>query len=669
MKSFRIFSILLLLFFSVSALSGHSQSSNYGDQKFSISQFKVIQNQKKDGVSGILVSFVCKTLLGKQDMLPQDTGVVDTDYHLFLNILWGNELLFTPEKSPSEMIWQQSTTRYSIHSASQAGKIKTHSFFIANNKLALGKGNYPLTFKLMACNGQRTYIFDSLYSQKVEITQPSLWTNQLEVENLLVEHRDDWDVAGRNIPFWGIFYGANSDAGNGYPDVIWKVLVGKDVVYVSDINKDSFTGFDGSMTFSSCNGDEVTIIVYDSDLDFDDFIGSYTIPQSRSKDEVSLVKKDIRFNAVEKLTLSFQKSLLPIITRKDINLTYDVKENGVSGVLVSLEYAGDHISPMQSVEIRGQLNPLQSTSRSSKNRAKISNATRTLDPLIFTATEPQGTVNMFIPYCNLSGNEIVNFSFTDINTGLIVSRVGTATTLDRRAIHDINYTLPKFSEVMQYGVKGVVIELQQSVPDYYINKYGGTIRLKTTLTNSDDDQLFKSAQCDSAYSNERRFFIPWADFSNYTNANNNAVINIERNSYLMNNAAIENSIGQSTDKLQLSVPSLFGLTFNEAKINLSKKYQKNYVFALLHGNDTIMMNEGSLKGKTMYFSINTNLTVYHPDDELKILLMDRNNPENNLTVTKCTGKDLPLLNNKTIKNKNKAIKKVYLSFSIKPMNK
>lgn len=669
MKSSILFKGVLIIILTFLFNISFAQQWQYSDQKFSISQFKILQNQKKDGVSGMLITFSCTSTLGKVDFAPNDSGLVDIDYHLYLNILSGNELLFCPEKKPNEMIWQQTTTRYSQHIADQPKRTRNHSFFIANNKLTLGKGSYPLTFRILACDDEQIKIFDTIYSKKTDITLSTLWRNNLEIKDMKVAYRSNWDVAGRNIPFWGFFYGSDSDAGNGYPDVRWKILVGRDVVYDSDVNKDSFSGYDGGTVFNTTTGDEVSLIVYDSDLDVDDFIGSYKLVQSRTKDPVNIEKQDIAFNSVEHATLTYQRSLFPLITRQDISITYDVKKDGVSGIVVSLNYKADHLSAQNSVKVNGWLEAwrmkvdLPWSLYKADNNESFPN-----DEFYINTSNPEGSLRLFFPYCDLMGNEVINFSFTEVGSGLMLSKTSNAIALERKAIQDASFSPIFAREEIQQNEKGVYIILKQDIPRPYLQKYGGSVRLKTELSILNKELNFKTITIDSAFTKSRHFFIPMDQFSTYTNAVQFADLRVTRNIYLMNNSPGDNSLGRGYEEYHLSIPSLFGVSFYEANVSFRKKPSTNYVFALIHGNDTILMNEAVWKKKNAHFAINTNMTVYHPDDLLQIMLIDPANPNHSISLFTYSGNNLRFNNNKVVKFKKGPIKKASTGFNIRSMN-
>jgi hypothetical protein len=643
MKSPSLKYFVFIVLFTLD-INGFAQKRKFEDQVFKISDFRIVQNTQDGGIRGIRVDFSATSTYGKNEFNPKDTAL---KYCFYLKITSGNEVIYSYKDKP---LYKTGTiTRYVL----QSDAIRNYYFFIPYNKLAKGECKSMLTFNIMGCDQDENRFNKKIFSQQATIAFPEIWVNRVEIQNMKM-----W--TGRAYDF--------SLIGPGYPDVFWQIKIGKDIIYETNAGNDSYRAYDGSKVFNTVQGEEISLKVWDEDIVFHDKLGEYIISESLSSEPVDIKKKKISFGYVDQALLSYSKSLKskpPIITAKNVKINYDVKKEGISGVSVKLDYSADNIYVNHNVNIHAYTEA--KGIRTEISWMKYSFQPPESDPFAITFENPTDSAVLFFPYCELKSNEVINFEFHDELIGKLIAQTNNSVPIELRETQDAVYSQPVYSEVSCNGIKGIQISLKQNIPAAYIQNYKGDIKQRIEITSLSKKNSIHGIIHDSIFSNSNKLFIPWSRFSSLTEAENSTDIQIKRNIYLFNSSN-NSSLGKSEETIHLNVPPLFGISFNEVKVWFQKKPTGSYYFGLVHGTDTIRMNEGVFHGKKAIFGINTNLTVYHPEDEMQLILIHPDFPAENVLLLRCKGMELNTKNGVTFKQKKTSIIKYSLGFNIKSMN-
>jgi hypothetical protein len=637
--------VLIVLFFL--DMNSFAQKRKFEDQVFKISDFRVVQNSQNGSIQGIRVDFSSTSTYGKNEFNPKDAAL---KYYFYLKITSGNEVIYSPRDNPSLFPGKTgTTTAYVI----QSDASRDYSFFIPYNKIARGECKNTLTFNIMACDEDEKHFINKIFSKQATIALPEIWVNRLEIQNMKM-----W--TGRSYDF--------SLIGPGYPDVFWQIMVDRDIIYQTSAGNDSYSAYNGSKVFNTLKGEEVSLKVWDEDVVFHDKLGEYIISESLSSEPINIKQKKISFGYVDQALLSYSKSLKskpPVITAKKVKISYDVKKDGISGVSVKLDYSADNIYVNHDVDIHAYTEA--KGIRTEISWTKYSFQPPKSDPFAITFENPADSAILFFPYCELKGNEVINFEFRDELTGKLIAQTNNSVPIEIQETQDAVYSQPLYNEVSCNGIKGIQISLKQNIPAAYIQNYKGDIKQRIEITSLNKKNNFCGIIHDSIFSDSNSFFIPWSGFSNPTKAENFTDIQIKRNIYLFNSST-NSSLGKSDETIHLNVPPLFGISFNEVKVWFRKKPTGSYYFGLVHGTDTTLMNEGVFHGKKAIFGINTNLTVYHPEDEIQLILIHPDFPAENILLLNCKGIELNTKNGVILKQEKTSIVKYSLGFNIKSMN-
>lgn len=641
------------------------QKVRYEEQEFRFGKISVLNNQKSDGVSGFTVKVPCTLTYGKDQILQADTTYMWSRYFVFFTLKQGNSVIFAPPYSKADHIYTGTSDIYQELTLGKAGQVYNLSFFMPYHRLALSEGKHQLELFFSACNADGTVKIDSLGRDEISVQQPRLCINRMSVSDLQIPYSEDWDVAGRNIPIWNLFYKAGSDNGRGYPDIQWSIRVGLDDIYYSGVNEDAFTGKNGRAVFYTCPGDPVSLYVSDfDDFSRDDFIGTYKF-QGAGSPNYQVELNALKFGKVVNAVIAYKKQSMPALIRKDIEIEDNFKMNGISGVNIRLHYAVDQASndfpikvtpvftyPYGEIEIPKEVYTLGTSS------------------FVIRADNPTGTFSFFYPYLKLQGQECPNFIFTCGDNNILVTRTFNNKELKIREFCDVKYQSPVVKETVQNGINGILLTLNQSIPEEYFQQYKEIINLRLEIYSAEFQKEIKMKPVaqQSSFFTSYSAFIPYYQLAGYRFYRPVFPLNIRRSAWVQNPAGNDLNIGMKEDVAEISIPELFKLSFNNLEIDFRRKHSQTLVFTMRHGKDTSMMNEGMIKGKTVTFSINTNLFILHPEDEIMLYLADPYNKTLVVNLMTLKAKDLIGMNGKLMKIKKREYKKLKIDFVLQKLH-
>jgi hypothetical protein len=403
----------------------------------------------------------------------------------------------------------------------------------------------------------------------------------------------------------------------------------------------------------------VSIVVNDDDdFTFDDHIGTFKMPGiSQSSFQVDL--NENKFGDVVNSVVSYKKQPVPAVVQKNIRFEENIKMNGVSGVQINLDYAVDQASngfpinvtpvfsyPAGDVEVP-KADYLEGTSTFSIN-----------------ADNPRGTFRFFYPYYKMTGNDVVNFVFTFGQDNVFITKTAQKEPLVIPEFCDIRYSDPVITEDFRMGAKGIKITLNQEIPDaYYVNaRESFTLSIDIGPESKKKEIMMNATHHSAQFNKSFTTFIPYCELAGYHFYSAKVPVNIRRVTTLKTTSGNEVNLGAKNEVLDIPVPELFRVSFNTIDIAFKRKQSQTLCFSLRHNGDTVFMNEGVIKGKNVNFSINTNLFIIHPDDEIMIYLADAYNRTPVVTLMEIKGYELVGMSGRQMKYKHKEFKKMTLSF-------
>lgn len=631
------------------SINAPAQNLSWTDQKFEISKFHINENQHEGSTKGIQVKFTAKSVF-KDTAFNIESS--ELEYYFYIKITSGKTVIY-PLQSRSDFLEGPSHDfgTYKIYTYGY----RDFNFFIPYYRFARGESNEKLTFTLMACNYAGTKTISNISSLEVTLALPEIWVNHLAINNMSV----DPDI-GYDFSFIGL----------GHPDVYWMVQVDENTIYMSNTNYSNHAAYDGKMNFNTLRGEKVSIEVWDKDqIGKDDLIGIYDLKESSGEKTVNINQKKISFGSVDRAFVSYSKSPkfnIPKVKTTGVSLLYDVKKDSVSGLSVSLDYALSNIYLYH--DIKANAYNKSANTRTELLWSKYGFNTQKADTFIISSKNPEGSAVLFFPYCEVKGDEIINFELRDDLSETLIAQTNNAAQLEKKEINDADFEDVQYNEVFYEGKKGINITLMQKIPAFYRKNYKTVLRQSFEIQAMKNRNSFSGIVVDSMFKESKTFFIPYCKLPKQYDAEGYSNLQIERNIYLSNNSATTTSLGANNDTLRLKVPQLSAVSFSEIIVRFKKKPVGSYYFGLIHGKDTIIMNEGILQKKNMTFSINTNLTIFHPDDDMQFILITDNDPAGSINLRSCKGMDLSSMNGITFKQKKTLISKYSLVFFIKNMN-
>ncbi|MFH0893225.1 MAG: hypothetical protein V2A54_02215 [Bacteroidota bacterium] len=623
MKSKTSYLLLLILFFSIKL---SAQKVEYARQEITIGKMKCINNQYRDNVEGILITFPCSLKYGKKQIMGADTSDALSTFYVYPEIRINNSLIFHPQDKP-EATWLSATTNYyNSVKADKPGKKADLSFFIPYHRFYIGQGEYNCKISIHACNRSGDLVFEKLAKDTIHVSQPKMSVSLLNLKNLEVKYKDNYDYAGRNVPFWNLFYGKRSNRGYGYPDVQWQIIVGNDAVYSSEISWDAFIGFDGTCVFQSGIKDPVEFYASDYDLFFsDDHIGRYKIGQGSSSEEKHFTS--LSFDEVKNMNLDYYKRPVPQIRKKNVKLEHNQKQNGVSGIRVRLDYSLEQPNELIPIIAKpfittGNYDDFSEKYFKTENQLKYYK----MGGYSIGSVNSQGTTEVFYPYYKLIGGEIPNYKFNIGQYDVEFDRTQNKESITIPEFDDVTWSALKGSETSRNGLFGLWVDAVQKLPEAYTNNFSpNRFEFSYILTPS----IFGKTQADTLFSTSKSFFLPYSKMKFVPGTQ--AAVNLSRKVMLEPDSGRKICIGKQNTAFDFKMPVMWNVEIKSVNIKLKKFVcnQGDWI-CLVHGSDTLLLEEMSKQYNSAKLHLKKKLTdikMYcHPRDAAMIVIIS--NPTN-----------------------------------------
>lgn len=345
------FKHLLLCLVAGTFLQVSGQMIEYKDQSITITNADVRKNEIRAGVQGI--QFTCYALFqyGQDNIKGADQSEYLKQYYFFLEIKRtdNSDRIFYPLKNPDEENKETTFDEYFKVRVSSPGKYYVR-IFIPYHQFQLIPGFHKVNVSLSVCDERAKYYWRNLYQTDITIEQPQLYMAKITVKDaVLVDQK--YDMSAAKIPFFGLFTGGKkSKAGQGLPDASWKIKVGNDIMYESQVNKNSLEVIPGSATFRISKGDPVKLIVFDEDyFKSDQEVG--TINYYSTNDIGTDARTNYSFENIATSNITFEKTLVPAISSMVID--YHIKKHeGVTGIELEILYVMAGLQSKDAVMLR-----------------------------------------------------------------------------------------------------------------------------------------------------------------------------------------------------------------------------------------------------------------------------------------------------------------------------
>jgi hypothetical protein len=220
---------------------------NFEEQVFTLKSVTASATQK-DGVSGISVQYACAF---------KYTGTVRNFekgmFFFYAAILDGaGKVVIAPERAPTAGASTTHLQDGQMPSADHA--VGTGELFIPLHLLNVAAGSHNLKFALMVSDVNLQTKFPVVGTGTVAITKPADHQYLLSLEQLdMIDANYDAEV----IP-----------VSSRLPELQYLFAVGADNYYQSEYNRNSLSAIPGSATLHVCDGDPISMVLYDVDSGF-----------------------------------------------------------------------------------------------------------------------------------------------------------------------------------------------------------------------------------------------------------------------------------------------------------------------------------------------------------------------------------------------------------------
>ncbi len=345
------FKHLLVCFFAGTVLQVSAQMVEYQDQSITITNADVRKNEIRAGVQGIQLTCYALFQYGQDNIKGAYQSEYLKQYYFFLEIKRSDnsDRIFFPLRNPDEENKETTFDEYFKVRVSSPGKYYVR-IFIPYHHFQLIPGFHKVNVSLSVCDERSKFYWRNLYQTDITIEQPQLYMGKLTIKNAkLIDEK--YDMSASKIPFFGLFAGGkNSKAGQGLPDASWKVKVGNDVMFESEVNKNSLDVIPGSATFRISKGDPVKLIIFDEDyFKSDQVVG--TINYYSTNDINTDARTNYPFEKIETSEIVFEKTLVPAIS--SMVFDYHIKKHqGVTGIEVEILYVMAGLQSKDAIMLR-----------------------------------------------------------------------------------------------------------------------------------------------------------------------------------------------------------------------------------------------------------------------------------------------------------------------------
>lgn len=625
-------STLLIWILAIQAGLIHAQGKvDFKDQVITITNPDIRKNEIRAGVQGI--QFTCYAVFKYGD--DQIKGADESDYlrqyYFFLEIKKGEnaDRVFYPIHNPDQENKETTFDEYYKVRVTDNGRYYVR-IFIPYHQFQLITGFHKINVSLSACDENAKYFWRNLYQTDITIEQPVTYMARLTLSNArLIDKK--YDMPANKIPFFGLFVGGKkSKAGQGLPDASWRVKIGNDIIYESEVNKNSLDLISGSATFKISKGDPVKLIVFDEDYfksDEDLGVVNYYSTNDVGRDE----KKNYAFKDVETSDIIFERTVIPSIS--SIVVDYHVKKfEGITGIELEVLYVMAGLQPNDAIMLRpvfrdknGKTTIPEYIKLSDVNFEKSSSTGN----LVTKRNGPDKQI-FFIPHyaCNPDLYPGIEFVMDNYN-GVVQSQFSRNKLEEFGIISDDVKVRTETPEENSYnGYWGLKFPIIWDIPETYYDdlkytdiKHSIKIMLNDTLDITGHTQII-SFFGDTSLGNielrkirqDKILHIPYSLLNLHST---NQYVKIYTYSQCLRNQTI---INKDTITLHIENPNLTLLAPFDLKFRIKdKKLEKGY--AKIYRGKTLL-KELSLaeipKNKKYSFKINLGETPFHINDELRI---------------------------------------------------
>ena len=429
----------------------------------------------------------------------------------------------------------------------------------------------------------------------------------------------EYDLPGKSIPLLNMFINDKARSGNGRPDLVWRIIIGKRVLFESEEATNDFLIPKGVAVFKASETDTIHFSVFDNDqFTHDEMIGDTIITNFPPGDTVYYT--DMKFQHVLDAEFKIVKQKIPSIDYASIKTQYSSHE-GTSGINIGFTH---QISIQAPVSVRPVF--------ISKEESVVVPPFVALAKGSFSAStsgligvEKDGMNELFVPHYATTYSACPAIEYFMDDYGILLKRVVDTSSFLPREIKDVRFLVQAEEKVSFNGIKGIKISVSGIVPEsYWENLSPGELFFSLQILNEEKEEMsekiflisnskkFSFQRFQLLRSNHSlSFFLPFYDAGNLRKLHVNLMGVLSKNNL---------PVGAASEILDFSPIELTEIpSFHIVCTNKIKHIEKFY-FRLYHGPKIIAVTDTLSIGKKTFYFKNISQKVF-AEDIIRIELM------------------------------------------------
>ena len=576
----------------------------YSQAPFVLKNIQINKSVYLNGAAGVVFS-------GTADFV----GETDVDSAVWLGVLefWSKKYgcIYSPK-----IVENKNISSNEIFSLDKKDKI--FSGFIPFHLLNFSGGMVDLELRFFAYNPNTKKKLELFQTTEEPYFIPDIYAVKLLFNGGSVT-KMEYDLPGKSIPLLNMFINDKAKSGNGRPDLVWRIIIGDQVVFESEEATNDFIIPKGVAVFKVSGADTIHLSVFDNDqFTHDELIGDTIIPHFPAGDTISY--PSMKFQNVFEAGFKIIKQKIPSIEYASIKSQYSSHE-GTSGINISINH---QISTPAPVSVR----PVFISKESSlvvPPFVSLIKGSFSASASGLIGVEKDGMNELFVPHYATTYSAAPAIEYFMDDYGILLKRFADTSSFLPREIKDVRFRVEAEEKFSHNGIKGIKISVSGIVPEsYWENLSPGELFFSLQILNEEKEDMsekiflisnskkFSFQRFQLLRSNHSlSFFLPFYDAGNLRKLHVNLMGVLSKNNL---------PVGAASEILDFSPIELTEIpSFHIVCTNKIKHIEKFY-FRLYHGPKIIAVTDTLSIGKKTFYFKNISQKVF-AEDIIRIELM------------------------------------------------
>ncbi|MGD1840365.1 MAG: hypothetical protein ACFB0B_05630 [Thermonemataceae bacterium] len=456
----------------------------YESQTFDFTEWQTKDQQQQFGVNGFRVDFNCEIAFGGNDIAGSETDRNMGYYCLFATL--ENDRGAVVYRAP---LVPKGSQRSKMHFAYLNPKknelVHEDRLFIPYKDIDAPEGEQTLVLKLHACDYLGNHVIRDLKVDTIQINQPPTYFSKVRTEAVAVKPASEWDEKDPEISIAKSYL---KQKGPVAPDALWRIWVGRELVYESAKRRNARELKEEETVFRTADGDSVTFAVHDDTfMSYGQSIGTFQLANSPGASQQTF--RNLNKGALDGGILHFSEVPLPQVRRNLLTVNTQQQWENTSGVLVDFAYRVTDFPTEGSLIVKPHLirnnQPLPLEQVWLKSGKATQNYKKEL-----VVEEAAQTLTWLIPhYAIQEGDQVAAwFSYDqyDLDFGAVYD---TTNLMLPEGLEDIQLKKPAITLDRRDGLMCLRIDCSYKIPTFYYKDLGKRIAVSYQLTAGEGNVL------------------------------------------------------------------------------------------------------------------------------------------------------------------------------------